>query len=105
MASPTLTEASIRAGATGKSFARGLELFRRGAVSQTAIQGDTISGVCEVTETPFYTVRAELDGGGVRSASCTCPYEFGGYCKHIVAPLLPELRVRLRHRFQSTRHP
>ena len=82
MTSLTLTEASIRAGAIEKSFARGLELFRRGTVSHAAIQGDTLSGVCEGTETPFYKVRAELDGGGVRAASCTCPYEFGGYCKH-----------------------
>jgi uncharacterized Zn finger protein len=33
-------------------------------------------------------VRAELDDGGIRSATCTCPYDFGGYCKHIVALLL-----------------
>jgi len=30
----------------------------------------------------------ELDGGGVRVASCTCPYDWGGDCKHIVALLL-----------------
>jgi uncharacterized Zn finger protein len=88
MAPSKLTEASIRAGANEKSFARGRELFRRGAVSQAAIQGDVLSGACEGTQSPFYRVRAELDGGGVRSASCTCPYDFGGYCKHIVALLL-----------------
>ncbi len=92
MASSELTEASIRAGASEKSFARGQELFRRGAVSDTAIQGNTVSGLCEGSESPFYRVRAELDGGGVRSASCTCPYDFGGYCKHIVALLLAYAR-------------
>ena len=88
MASLTLSEAAIRAGATEKSFARGRELFRRRAVSRAAIQGRTLSGVCEGSESPFYRVRAELDEGGVRSASCTCPYDFGGYCKHIIALLL-----------------
>lgn len=88
MASLTLSEAAIRAGATEKSFARGRELFRRRAVSRAAIQGRVLSGVCEGTETPFYRVRAELDEGGVRSASCTCPYDFGGYCKHVIALLL-----------------
>jgi uncharacterized Zn finger protein len=88
MASPTLTEASIRSGATEKSFARGRELFRRGAVSHPAILGNNLSGRCEGSESPFYRVRAELDGGGVCSASCTCPYDFGGYCKHVVALLL-----------------
>ena len=92
MSSLMLKEVGIRAGATEKSLARGLELFRRGAVSHTAIQGDALSGVCEDTETPFYKVRAELDGGGIRSACCTCLYEFGGYCKHIVALLLSYAR-------------
>ena len=78
MASLTLTEAAVRVGATEKSFARGRELFRRGAVSRAAIQGRALSGVCEGSESPFYRVRAELDEGGVRSAYCTCPYDFGG---------------------------
>src|ERR1044071_613778 len=88
MASLKLSEAAIRAGATEKSFARGRELLRRRAVSHAAIQGRTLSGVCEGSESPFYRVRAELDEGGVRSASCTCPYDFGGYCKHVIALLL-----------------
>jgi uncharacterized Zn finger protein len=88
MVSLKLSEAAIRAGATEKSFARGRELFRRGAVSRAAVQGRTLSGVCEGSESPFYRVRAELDEGGVRSASCTCPYDFGGHCKHIIALLL-----------------
>jgi uncharacterized Zn finger protein len=88
MTSLTLSEAAIRAGATEKSFARGQELFRRGAVSRAAIQGHTLSGVCEGSESPFYRVCTELDEGGVISTSCTCPYDFGGYCKHIIALLL-----------------
>ena len=83
-----LTDASIRVGASEKSYARGQELFRAGAVSQAALQGSALIGLCESTGVPFFKVRAELDAGGVRSASCTCPYEFGGYCKHIVALLL-----------------
>jgi uncharacterized Zn finger protein len=92
MASPKLTEASIRAGAPEKVFTRGQELFRSGAVAQTAICGSTLSGECEGNESPFYRVRAELDEAGVRSTSCTCPYDFGGYCKHVVALLLAYAR-------------
>jgi uncharacterized Zn finger protein len=44
--------------------------------------------MCEGSESPFYRVRAELDEGGVRSASCTCPYDYGGHCKHVIALLL-----------------
>lgn len=88
MASLKLAEATIRAGTTEKSCARGRELFRRGAVSSAVIQGRTLSGVCEGSESPFYRVGVELDEGGARSAFCTCPYEFGGYCKHVIVLLL-----------------
>src|SRR5205085_3007979 len=83
-----LTEAVIRAGANDKSFQRGRELYRSGAISNAAIQSHTLSGECEGNESPFYKVRVELDSGGIRSATCTCPYDFGGYCKHIIALLL-----------------
>ena len=29
--------------------------------------------------------------GGIGGATCTCPYDWGGYCKHIVAVLLTAL--------------
>src|SRR5438067_9551208 len=83
-----LTEAVIRTGATEKSFQRGRELYRSGAFSNAWVQGQSLSGECEGNESPFYKVRVELDDGGIRSATCTCPYDFGGYCKHIIALLL-----------------
>jgi uncharacterized Zn finger protein len=83
-----LTDAIIRAGANEKSFARGLELYRNGAISDAAIQGNVLTGHCEGTQSPFYKMRAELDAGGVRADSCNCEYDFGGHCKHIVALLL-----------------
>lgn len=88
MTAPKLTEAVIRAGATEKSFQRGLELYHSGAISNTAIQGQNLSGECEGNESPFYKVRVELDGGSISTATCTCPYDFGGYCKHVIALLL-----------------
>jgi uncharacterized Zn finger protein len=87
-----LTDAIIHAGANEKSFARGQELYRSGAISDAAIQGDILTGSCEGAQSPFYKVRAELDVGGVRAASCNCEYDFGGYCKHIVALLLTYAR-------------
>jgi uncharacterized Zn finger protein len=85
---PKLTEAVIRASASTQSFQRGQELFQNFAISNTAIQGSTISGECEGTSAPFYQVRVELDGGGIRAATCSCPYNFDGQCKHVVALLL-----------------
>jgi uncharacterized Zn finger protein len=63
-------------------------LYHSGAISNAAIQSQSLSGECEGNESPFYKVRVELDGGGIRSVTCTCPYDFGGYCKHIIALLL-----------------
>ncbi len=85
---PKITEAVIRASASTQSFQRGQELFRSFSLSNLARQGQTISGECEGTSAPFYQVRVELDGGGIRSAICSCLYNFGGHCKHIVALLL-----------------
>jgi uncharacterized Zn finger protein len=39
-----------------------------------------------------YRVTVVLDEGGIVSATCTCPYDWGGYCKHIVATLLTAIR-------------
>ncbi|HEX9000238.1 MAG TPA: SWIM zinc finger family protein [Blastocatellia bacterium] len=83
-----LTDAIIRATANEKSFTRGQQLYRSGAIADAAIQANVLTGRCEGTQSPFYKVRAELDGGGIRAASCGCKYNFGGYCKHIVALLL-----------------
>jgi|RhiMethySRZTD1v2_1073278.scaffolds.fasta_scaffold36416_5 uncharacterized Zn finger protein len=92
MATIKLTDTIIRAGANEKSFARGHELYRSGAISDAAIQGNVLKGHCEGMQSLFYKVRVELDAGGVRSASCDCEYDFGGYCKHIVALLLTYAR-------------
>lgn len=85
----TLTEDTLRSTASAQSFERGLEYYHSGAVYNTIRQGDTLLAECVGTET--YHLRVELDVAGVRSASCTCPYEYGGYCKHLVALLLTYL--------------
>jgi uncharacterized Zn finger protein len=101
MALPKLTEAAIRAGADPESFARGQSYYQGGAISDTAIQGNVLTGQCEGNSAPYYQVRAELDETGILDAECSCPYEYGGYCKHIVALLLtyvhqPKLFARRR---------
>ena len=91
MALPKITESMIRAGASPESFRRGEEYYREGAVSNTAIQGALLSGECAGTYAPYYRVQVELDEAGIAETSCTCLYEYGGYCKHIVALLLAYL--------------
>lgn len=91
MTPPKLTEAIIRAGTQPQTFQRGQELYRDGAISDANLQGNLLTGDCEGTSAPYYRVRAVLDEAGIRETDCTCPYEYGGCCKHTVALLLTYL--------------
>ena len=86
-----LTEAMIRAGALKESLARGHECYHNGAVYDTAVSGNTLTARCRGVYAPHYKLRVEFDAAGILDASCACAYEFGGYCKHIVALLLAYL--------------
>ena len=85
---PKITESMIPPGANSESVRHGEEYHREGAISNTNIQGTLLSGECAGTYAPYYRVQVELDEAGIADASCTCLYEYGGYCKHIVALLL-----------------
>ena len=90
-----LTEEIIRQRANEQSFQKGSEYFRGGAIYDPSWQaipgGIVLMAYCEGSSAPSYRLRVELDAGGVRAASCTCPYDWGGDCKHIVALLLTYL--------------
>ena len=87
-----LTEKQIRERASDQSFRKGRDYYESGAIYNLARQstpgGVTLTAQCEGSSAPSYRLHVELDGGGVRSAACTCPYDWGGDCKHIVALLL-----------------
>jgi uncharacterized Zn finger protein len=86
------TEADVRAGAASQSYQRGAQYYRDGAVSQLARRGNLLTAEVEGSTLPFYQVSITLaDAGGIAAAGCTCPYDWGGYCKHIVAVLLSAL--------------
>jgi len=90
-----LTEEIIRSRASDQSYQKGREYYRAGAIYNPSWQSTTggivLTAECEGSTAPSYRLHVELDAGGVRSASCTCPYDWGGDCKHIVALLLTYL--------------
>jgi uncharacterized Zn finger protein len=88
MSLPKLTESIIRSGTPAQSFQRGQAYYYEGAISNTSRQGNILRGECAGTQEPFYYIQVELDEAGIAQAQCTCPYDYGGYCKHIVALLL-----------------
>ncbi len=88
MSQPQLSEATVRSLASAESFSRGQDYFSSGAVIELERRGDTLLARVEGSGYEPYQIVVRLDEGGVLEAACTCPYDWGGYCKHIVATLL-----------------
>ncbi len=86
MSIPQLSLEMIREYATDQSWHRGEEYYDAGCVRQVSQRGQSITA--EVRGNYIYQVTIDFDRSGLNSAYCTCPYDWGGYCKHIVASLL-----------------
>ena len=83
-----LTEASIQPYASEESFHRGREYYEDGAVLTVSRRGEELFAEVQGSEYRPYRVRVALRSGAFQDADCSCPYEWGGICKHIVAALL-----------------
>jgi uncharacterized Zn finger protein len=85
---PSLSEEDLRGLSSAQSFERGKDYYNDGAVFDTRKVGDELRGYCHGSSNPPYLVSARLGPNGVVDVHCTCPYDWGGICKHIVALLL-----------------
>jgi hypothetical protein len=89
----------IRSLCTDQSFQRGVGYYNEGRVLETTVGRGQVTAT--VRGTHDYDVVVELpreetdthQRGGVVSTHCSCPYDYAGVCKHVVATLL-ELRDR-----------
>jgi len=88
---PKLTEAIIRKLANEQSFSRGKSYYDKEAITEPLRQGMNLRGQCEGSDYEPYDISVTLDKDGVADMSCSCPYDWGGACKHIVALLLAYL--------------
>ena len=87
------TEADVRAGANDQSFQRGSSYHRSGAVHDVVRRGNLLTAQVQGSDyAPYEIAVSLLDDGSIDDATCTCPYDWGGYCKHIVAVLLTALQ-------------
>src|SRR6266849_2378733 len=81
----------IRGRTTEQSYQRGETYYKNGAVIDTVQRGNELEGYCEGSQPSPYHIQITLSDQGIESASCTCDYDWGGDCKHIVALLLTYL--------------
>ncbi len=82
-----VSEEMILAKVTEKSFKRGIDYYDWGMVETVVRRGSRLFADVLGSEEDLYHVGVSFLEGDF-SASCTCPYDWGGYCKHIVAVLL-----------------
>jgi uncharacterized Zn finger protein len=87
-----LSETDLRYHTTDKSFKRGEDYYRSGAVTDICQRGNCICGEVEGNEVTPYQITIQFDAGGISEATCTCPYDYEGWCKHIVAVALTSIR-------------
>jgi uncharacterized Zn finger protein len=85
---PDLTEAIIRQHTIPESYQRGRDYYQQGAVLAVVRRGQQLEAEVEGSQYEPYQVQITLDAAGVVEATCSCPYDWGGWCKHIVATLL-----------------
>lgn len=83
-----LTRDQIYARATEQSCQRGEAYYKSGAIFDTVRRGNELEGYCEGSQPSPYHIHITLSDQGIESASCSCEYDWGGDCKHIVALLL-----------------
>ncbi len=96
-----LTEDSIQSYASGESFHRGREYYDDGAVLTVSRRGEDLFAEVQGSEYRPYQVHISLRSGAFQDADCSCPYDWGGICKHIVAALLE----CIHHQDRIQEHP
>ncbi|WP_339375783.1 SWIM zinc finger family protein [Calothrix sp. NIES-2098] len=111
MSDVNLSESIIRHNANAKSFQRGEDYYRMGSVLSVTQRKNQIQAEVEGSEEEPYRVTIRFNNDEL-TAICTCPYDYDGWCKHIVAtaltytrqpdiiekrPSLPQLLDRLDH--------
>lgn len=86
---PSLTEDRIRKRATPQSWERGLDYFHGDAVLSAIWRDGLLIAEVQGSQYEPYRVVVEFGPDGeIVDTECTCPYDWGGDCKHIIATLL-----------------
>ncbi|MBT9165256.1 MAG: hypothetical protein DDT23_01271 [candidate division WS2 bacterium] len=82
---PEITEDIINDLASGASLSKGYNYFHSGTVEKVWIEKGAYNAHVQGSE--LYTVTISRNKDDLQT-DCTCPYDWGGVCKHIVAAML-----------------
>lgn len=82
---PEITEDIIRNLSNDSSYWKGMNYYDNGNLKKLWTEGDKY--IAHVQGYELYTVKIRQEEEEIR-ASCTCPYDFGGICKHVVATMI-----------------
>lgn len=89
---PHLSTARIRDLCTSEVFDRAVAYRDEGRIDRVDRFGETVNAAVQGSQPEPYAVEISIDGVGEDpadvTATCTCPYDWGGYCKHVIAVLL-----------------
>lgn len=92
MTVPQITESMIRQRASSQSWQRGVRYLKDDSVNNVTWRGTDAEGVlaAEVFGSDYdpYEIRISFHENEINHVYCSCPFDFGGDCKHIVATLL-----------------
>ncbi|MBC7919630.1 MAG: hypothetical protein H7Z75_00910 [Ferruginibacter sp.] len=81
-ASVLFTKKQLKDLANAASFQRGVGYYDEGSVKNVVRRGNEFQG--KVQGSSRYKVKLAVDGGNLHF-ECSCPYDYGGICKHAVA--------------------
>src|SRR5260370_25541002 len=86
---PKVTKAGIQAIASPEVIERGEDYYESGAVLSLIRRGNQLQAEVQGSDYEPYRVTLALGPrGSVTDYGCTCPYDWGGACKHVGAALL-----------------
>ncbi|MDJ0688620.1 MAG: SWIM zinc finger family protein [Xenococcaceae cyanobacterium MO_188.B32] len=88
MSIPQLSQEMIRRYASSQSWQRGEAYYHDGYVRRVVKRGNAIAAEVEGNDIRPYQVSIGFEGEELGTVYCSCPYDYGGICKHIVATLL-----------------
>ncbi|MBZ4665301.1 MAG: SNF2-related protein [Mahella sp.] len=84
------TRQALKDASTSVSYSRGIAYYRGKAVHDIEVHKIkpyvyTVKSIVEGSEPYHVTMNIDIKNDAITSAGCTCPYNYGGICKHIVA--------------------